>query len=41
MPYSWKRPQLNHTGLLKAPIWCTSMYVSSASNDSASAAVAK
>src|SRR5512140_2087310 len=41
MPYSWKRPQLNQTGLLKAPIWCTSMYVSSASNASASAAVAK
>src|SRR4029434_1077096 len=25
IPYSWKRPQLNHTGELKAPIWWTSM----------------
>ena len=41
IPYSWKRPQLNHTGELKAPIWCTSMWDSSASNASASSGVAK
>ena len=41
MPYSWNRPQLNHTGELNAPIWCTSMYDSSASNASASSGVAK
>src|SRR6266403_1198128 len=39
--YSCQSPQLNQTGLLNAPIWCTSMYVSSASKVSASAAVAK
>src|SRR5438105_12924878 len=41
MPYSWKRPQLNHTGELKAPIWWTSMKVNSASKVSASCGVAK
>ena len=34
-------PTLNHTGELKLKIWCRSMYVSSCSNTSASASVAK
>src|SRR3954454_23203699 len=35
------KPTLNHTGELNAAIWCSSTYVSSASNESPSSGVAK
>jgi hypothetical protein len=35
------KPTLNQTGELKAAIWCSRMWVSSASNESASSSVAK
>src|SRR3982075_2863727 len=41
MAYSCQSPRLNQTGELKAPYWLTSKWESSASNESASALVAK